>query len=175
MSRPRTSADERPRHLIYGEGPSDAAFLRYLKSLFAPRGSGFEIRADGDEGGDPLHVLRRCLRYRGGSEFTTRTILMDTDLPWHPEEVVARAKGEKITLLKSEPCLEGLLLAILSQPVPGTAKECKREFRGKWITEAAMLSAASYTKHFSEAVLRARGKTIPTLDALIRIMEGGKG
>lgn len=175
MSRPRTSADERPRHLIYGEGPSDAAFLKHLKSLFASRGSGFEIRADGDEGGDPVHVLQKCLNYRGGMEYATRTILMDTDRPWHPQEVIARAGQNKITLLKSEPCLEGLLLSILAQPVPTTARDCKREFHDNWIIESHMLTAASYAKHFPEAVLRERAKTIPTLDALIRIMEGGEG
>lgn len=174
MSRPRSSADDRPRHLIYGEGPSDVAFLKYLKSVFASRGTGFEIRADGDEGGDPVHVLRKCLNYRGGTEYSTRTILMDTDLLWHPTDVVERAAKAGISLLPSTPCLEGLLLAILDQRIPGSSRECKREIHQNWIPENLMLTPAAYEKHFPEPHLRARASAVPVLGALIQLMEHGK-
>jgi hypothetical protein len=173
MSRPRSSAEPIPRHLIYGEGPSEEAFLCFLKATFVRRGSRFEIRTASDEGGDPVHVLRRCLRARGSVEFTSRIILMDTDRPWHPDEVIALAAEENIRLLPSSPCLEGLLLEILEQRPPADSGECKRLIHAM-IPEAKMMDPRDYTPLFPRDLLMERAFEIPTLDALIRFLETGK-
>jgi len=173
MARPVSSTRDRQIHLLYGEGPSDAAFLRHLHSLFAPRGEGFQIKTDGNEGGDPVNVLRKCIRYRRCAEYTSRTVLVDTDRPWCPEGVVARARKEGIALLPARPCIEGLLLHILDQQVPPTSGECKRVFHREHMPEAKMMNHRNYQPKFPVDLLASRAPEIPTLAALIRFLESG--
>ncbi|MCX6874306.1 MAG: hypothetical protein NTW21_10940 [Verrucomicrobia bacterium] len=174
MGRPVSSIDDRSIHLLYGEGLSDAAFLSHLKSVFISRGVGFQIKADGDDGGDPTHILRKCINYRRRAEFASRTVLIDTDRPWDRETVLALAEQENVRMLPSQPCLEGLLLRILGKAVPSSSRDCKRIFQREHLSELKMMSAANYQPLFPRDLLTARAGEIPTLAALIRFLETGE-
>jgi len=173
MARPVRSVENLRIHLLYGEGPSDAAFLTFLKMIFTPRGAGFQIKTDGDDGGDPANVLHRCIHYRRRADFASRTVLVDTDRPWCPAEVVARARREDVRMLPSRPCLEGLLLEILGQPVPTMSIECKRVFHRDHLPEARMMSARSYETLFPQELLVTKAERIPTLAAIIHLLKTG--
>lgn len=160
-------------HLLFGEGPTEIAFLQYLKSLFHPRGGGFRITVDGDQGGGPANVLAECLSISGVASYHHRFVLMDTDLPWHGEEVIAKASAKRIQLLGSEPCIEGLLLRILGQPVPATSDSCKRQLREFLPAGTRLTDPRSYPRFLSEEILLSARDRVPALDTIIRFLQTG--
>jgi hypothetical protein len=160
-------------HLLYGEGPTEIAFLQHLKALFHPRGGGFRITIDGDQGGGPTNVLDECISVCGVSAYEHRVILMDTDLPWHGEEVIAKASAKRIQLLGSEPCIEGLLLRILGQTAPATSDACKRQLR-EWLPAGTRLTdPRSYARFMPEEILLSAKDQIPTLATIIKFLQTG--
>jgi len=162
-----------PAHLLYGEGPSEVAFLTHLKCAFHARASGFRVRVDGDEGGDPANVLARALKLPASDSYDARVILIDTDRPWCPTEVIARAAAADIRLLHSAPCLEGLLLRILNLPVPASTRECKRSIYSNHLPEAKLLDPRTYQPLLPPDRLAEAAERIPTLAALIRFLQTG--
>jgi hypothetical protein len=67
--------------LIFGEGAAEAAFLKYLKSLYHSRSSGLSITIKPAQGGSPEDILNFTLKRKTGAEDEI-VITLDTDKPW---------------------------------------------------------------------------------------------
>lgn len=161
-------------HLLFGEGPTEIAFLRHLKTLFHPRGGGFRITVDGDQGGGPANILAECIAVSGIAAYHHRVILMDTDLPWDGNEVIHQATAAGIDLLGSDPCIEGLLLRTLGHPVPATAEACKRQIRDALPPGIRLTDPRSYPRFLPEEILLEAQEQIPALATLIRFLQTGE-
>jgi hypothetical protein len=151
--------------LIVGEGDTEVAFLTHVKSLYAPRHCGLAVKVRNARGKGPANVLRTVIRNSRDQAFTLRAALLDTDLQWTQEtrELAAR---QRITLVGSTPCLEGMLLDVLGQLVPGNSSDCKRTFGQCFAGEP--LRSEDYAGPFSREVLeRARGRVA----ALMQLLE----
>ena len=116
-----------PSHtvLLVGEGQTEVAFLKHLKSLYISRGCGVAVKIISANGKGPEFIVNYTIRksYRIASEriFT----LLDGDIPITPK-IRKKATQHDITLVESSPCFEGLLIKILDKTVPATSKECKK-------------------------------------------------
>ena len=155
--------------LAVGEGDCDAAFLKHLKGLYCSDKQGVNITVRNAHGKGPEHVVDFTHRQLG--DYSKRVAFLDTDIPW-TDVVHKHARKSKIELVGSEPCLEGLLLRILGEPVrecveSKTLKRQLRELTGKNMTEHE-----HYAAQFSREIIEAARGRIGTLDRLICHFEG---
>ncbi len=100
--------------LFVGEGAHEVAFLSHLKNLFVLRGCGLHVKIKNARGKGALHVVEWAVKQIRSAAYDTCAVLVDTDTDFTPE-VAKIAKKNKIILLKSEPCLEALLLRVLGK------------------------------------------------------------
>lgn len=157
--------------LIMGEGFSEVAFLEHLKSLYVERGSGTSVKIGNARGKGPENVLENTRRQSINGAYDEVVALMDTDIVWS-DALKVKARKNKIQLLPSEPCLEGLLLQILNEPVKVSSANLKKIMHPKLSGNST--DRASYEKLFDKAILEKRRAEIPTLNLLITYMQGGK-
>ncbi len=111
--------------LIVGEGAHERAFLEHMKQLYDSRENQQRLTVKAADGGSPADILRTVRKRYRHAEYDRRVVLLDDDVPITPaDEREARRLG--IVLLVSRPvCLEGMLLEVLGQKAPNTAKQCK--------------------------------------------------
>jgi len=90
--------------------------------------------------------------------------LLDTDLKM---SVVMRkrAMAKKIQTIGSTPCIEGLLLKILGEHVPGTSAECKARCGGTFAPRLTL--PEDYRAHFPRDLLDRRQAEVPELGHLL--------
>lgn len=152
--------------LIVGEGDTEVAFLTHVKGLYAPRYCGLSVTVRNARGKGPANVVQAVQGYSKDRTFTLRAALLDTDLPWTQEarDVAAR---KRITLVGSSPCLEGLLLDVLGQPVPRVSDDCKRALGRVFAGDP--LRAESYAGPFSRDVLEAARARVAALRQLLEL------
>lgn len=110
--------------LLVGEGTTDWAFLKHIKSLYISRGCGVSATIRNAHGKGPDHVVDYAIRQCRNADYDRVVTLLDTDLPMSAA-VRGRARSKKVRVIESTPCIEGLLLKILGEHVPGTSAECK--------------------------------------------------
>ena len=157
--------------LFVGEGPTEKAFLDYLKELYHQRWSGISIKNKSADGGSPDDIIRKAVKWVQFESYDNGCVLLDADIPI-PEPSRKKASQKGINLYIPSPCIEGLFLKILgdfSHINPDT-QSCKSEFHRKYLTEDEATEKDNYRKIFPKELLD-RNRTIPPLDALIRIFE----
>ena len=152
-----------------GEGYSEVAFLEHLKSLYVERGSGISVKIGNARGKGPENVVENTCRQSINGAYDEVVALMDTDIVWS-DALKVKARKNKIQLLPSEPCLEGLLLQILHQPAKGSSANLKKMLHPKLSGHST--DRESYAKLFDKATLDERRTEIQTLNALITFMQG---
>jgi hypothetical protein len=108
--------------LLVGEGATEEAFLRHVKSLYAPRGSGLKVTIKDAHGKGAKHVVDWTSRQIG--EYDSVGALLDTDQDWS-DAVARKAKSAKIVVLKSEPQIEAMLLRLIGQNANGDSNTLK--------------------------------------------------
>ena len=150
--------------LIVGEGLTEEAFLRHLKSLYITRGCGIGLKIRNAHGKGPDHVVGFSIRQRNNAAYDRVIALLDTDDPW-PDKVVKRARQKKIELIGSTPCIEGLLLRILNQPVPEQSADCKQRIMN--LINGRLTIPGSYSALITHEALEARRVQIRELDKLL--------
>lgn len=160
---------QRQTLLAVGEGHSEAAFLKHLRSLYCASGVGLSVTVKNAYGKGPDNVIEHSLRLAATAAYDHRLCLLDTDIEW-PAAMRNKAKRKKIFLIGSEPCLEGLLLDILGQSKHGTSTDCKRSLRS--ITKSEMTEPTDYKTLFIKQTLDQARKRISALDELIKMFEG---
>lgn len=152
--------------LVVGEGPTEEVFLKYLKSLFVERGSGLSVTIRSATGGSPADIVRHTEKISKNKAYDNITILLDADITLLAE-TEQRIKKLKFILLKSEPCIEGLLLKILDKPVPTQSEDCKkmctRHFTG------SLLNETTYASLIRKELLETKRNHLPVLDQLLKL------
>ncbi|MFU8894206.1 MAG: RloB domain-containing protein [Luteolibacter sp.] len=116
--KPRTT---RATAQIVCEGFTEEAFCKYLKSLYA-RDCGVSVAIHNARGGSPQDIIKTALNRKG---YDRTVVLFDADKPL-PDSWRKKSRSAGHHLVIADPCIEGLLLAILRRPVPDTTNECKR-------------------------------------------------
>ena len=155
--------------LIVGEGDCELAFLKHLKTLYVPRGSGVRATLKNAHGKGPEHVVDFAVRQCRNADYDLRAALLDTDLPW-PARLIRDAIARRILLIPSNPCLEGLLLHILDRTVPKTSDACKKSLQA--VLGGRPTAAPSYVPLFDRVLLEQRRRSIRSLAWLLDLFEG---
>lgn len=158
--------------LAFGEGNDERIFLRYLNKSYCRRDK-VSVSVSSGDGGDPTNILNRAIRYRAGLKRDFEFILLDTDKVW-PEEMKKLATDEEIKLYGNTPCFEALFLDILESSSSwkgALSGRCKKLFEEEYC-ERRNFSEDECEKLFPKAVLNSARLRIPSLDEIIKIMEG---
>lgn len=103
--------------LVVGEGDSEEAFLKYLRELYCCDGKGVSVTVRNAHGKGPDHVIDHTIRQSRMYSYNVCAAFLDTDISW-TAQLEKRAHQNKIAMVGSIPCFEGLLLAILGERVP---------------------------------------------------------
>lgn len=152
--------------LLVGEGETEEAFLLHVKSLCVQRGSGLRVTVRCAHGKGAGHVVNYAIR-QCSHQFDQVAALLDTDTDWTPA-VQKRARQKRIHVLKSDPCIEAMLLRAIRQNAVGSAKELKARFALFVCNDA--LDPRRYVTHFGMDALEAGRSIEPTLDDLLRLL-----
>ena len=166
----------RPTALVYCEGAHELTFVRQLKKLYAAKSaSGAHFSIKKGAGGAPLSLVEDASRIPG--DYDRKLVKMDFDRPKKEYELAdnfATTRNIPITILKTKPCLDALLLAILS---PGLdygkqpSAKCKKLFEARFIPADKRTNSALYEKHFTKSVIQEARQRLPDLDELIKFFE----
>ena len=150
--------------LLVGEGATDSAFLKHIKSLYISRGSGVSAKIRNAHGKGPDHVVDYAIRQCRNAAYDRVVALLDTDLEISPT-VRRRAKSKKIQIIGASPCIEGLLLKILGEHVPATSVECKTRIGD--ILLARLTVPDDYQVSFPKDLLDGRRDDVSELGRLL--------
>jgi len=156
--------------LLVGEGTTEQAFLRYIKSLYISRGCGVGVTIRNARGKGPDHVVDYAIRQCRNAAYDRVVVLLDTDLEMSAA-VRRRARTKKVQIIGSTPCVEGLLLAILGEHVPATSAECKQRYGG--VLPARLMLLEDYSEHFPKNLLDGRRAEVPELGELLGCLSFG--
>lgn len=159
--------------LIYGEGSREAAFINYLKRLYA-RNSGIAVTANSNNGGAPIDIVSKANKY--SCDFDYCAVIIDND---REESEVIEAKeyadANSIEVIQNTPCLEATLLSIFSPQQSFENKSsqwCKKEFEKEHIRSEKRGDPREYEKVFPKSLLDKHRLQIPELDRLIALIDG---
>ena len=157
--------------LFFGEGFSEAIFLKHLKKLYSYN-SGIAVTVKKGKGGCPRDIVIDATKIPG--DFNRRIVVFDNDKPTEEmQKARQEAKKRKVELIENTPCLESLFLSILGKRRKmKKSKECKKEFETKYIEKKKRSEPSKYEELFPKKILDSQRKKISELDKLIGIMEG---
>lgn len=151
--------------LIVGEGRHEEAFLLHMKSVFITRGCGLVVKIKNARGKGAQHVIDHTIRQSSNVEYDNVAALFDTDQDWS-ETVAALANLNQIQMLKSDKCLEEMLLRVLKLNCRGNSNELKKRLAKHLAGDAA--DPESYSRGFTRDVLENTKE--PTILELISLL-----
>ncbi len=150
--------------LLVGEGATEQAFLKHIKSLYISRGCGVGVTIRNAHGKGPDHVVDYAIGQCRNAAYDRVAVLLDTDLEMSAA-ARRRAGANKLQIIGTSPCIEGLLLAILGEHVPGSSAECKARCGG--ILPARLTLPEDYRSYFPRDLLDERRDEVPELGELL--------
>lgn len=155
--------------VIVGEGPTEVAFINHIKSIYGVGNPKVTAKSAGGKG--PSNVIGDAIATLRSSGCDRVASLLDTDIPW-PNSKTKEAKSKRIILIGSIPCIEGLLLDILSQakPTPCNNKTCKDAVHPQ--LDGRETERLSYQKIFTKGLLDLARLRVCELDDLIKLITG---
>lgn len=161
--------------LIFGEGPSDAAFLKHLRKLYS-QNSGIRIDIRPGKGGSPKDIVEDAFRNSQGRDRVF--VVLDCDKA--PKEMVlarnhTQVKCGFIKLIENTPCLEYVLLNILNSKkvTPGKpSSEYKKAFEKDFIKDTDRCSPHAYERVFTKEIIDLARSRVPELGLLVTLSEG---
>lgn len=154
--------------LLVGEGKTEVAFLSHLKFLYIQRCNGIKVTIKNARGKGPEHIVDFAVRQRNNTAYDRVAVLLDTDLVWS-DAVKKRARKNRLTLLGSNPCIEGFLLEILGENVPAETTGCKQRCGN--VIVGSLLKFESFQAQFTHDALEARRGNLSLLDDLLKCFE----
>jgi len=161
----------KPTVLFVGEGKTEVALIKHLKSLYQPERNP-PVRIDTADGKDSGRILRTAIKRSQMEARDAIVCLYDLDKAL-PANDYAHVKSKRLfKLLGSNPCIEGFMLEILEKPVPLGSSDCKHKIC-PWLC-GKETDASSY-KVFTKELLENRRQTLPHLDKILTLIETGKG
>lgn len=152
--------------LIVGEGRHEEGLLNHLKQLYAPRGCGLSVTIKNARGKGALHVIDWTSKQIANANYDAVAALFDTDTDWNAK-TEKLAKSKKIQILKSEPCLEAMMLRLIGKSVNGDAHALKKQF-AKFVSNDPT-QRNSYALYFDSHCLQEGRSKEPTIDALLKL------
>ena len=155
--------------LIVGEGACEVAFLNHLKTLFVKRGCGVSVKISNANGKGSAHVVDFAIRQSQNTAYDVVAALLDTDDVW-TDALKKHAENNKIKLVPSSPCLEGLLLEILDEFKMDSSQHLKEKMHPK--LSGKKTEATSYATLFTVELLEERKTKVASLNTLIQLMQG---
>jgi hypothetical protein len=163
--------------LIVGEGETEKAFLQHLKELLVSREADFVVKVECGSGGGPKGVVQKTIRLRSSRAYDKCFVLVDADRAFEPDSKLEERmrKKPRVEMLKSTPCVEGLLLAVLQHrnfsQASATSDYCKREFETNYISADKKTDKRAYAEQFTEEVVRNRRAAVAELEAILKAMQ----
>ncbi|MFH1289051.1 MAG: RloB domain-containing protein [bacterium] len=161
--------------LIVGEGPTEKAFLQYLKELYVTRDDDIVVKIECGSGGSPKCVVQKAKRLCGSRAYDKCFVLIDADR-LSENDCKINKHTKKIRILKATPNIEGLFLAILQYPnfsqVTAYSVMCKKEFERNYLSGDKKMDKRAYPAIFSREMFEARRKNIPELEEILKGMRG---
>ena len=158
----------RPTLLAVGEGITDKVFLNYLRSLYCGNYEGVQLTTRPAHGKNPQHIINFVINQTGA--YDKRLAFLDSDVVI-PEDVLKKAQQNKIIIILSKPCLEGMLLCIHDKLPPTKADPCKKELKNLF-PNGDFTDVPTYQKHFPFELIETSRNRIPELDQLIKLIKG---
>lgn len=157
--------------LAVGEGDTDVAFLKYLKSLYVRRECGISVKVENAHGGGPESIIRSAVKLTPRN-YDRAFVLLDK-IPTCSATSIRKARQSHLDLIWSIPCVEGLYLAILERewnPAGHTSAECKTRFEDNYLNEREKMIPEQYGRFFSYELLENLRLSIPELNKIILIL-----
>ena len=151
--------------LIVGEGSHEEAFLRHVKSVFVTRRCGLRVKITNAKGKGARHVIDFTIRLSNNVAYDNVAALFDTDQDC-TDKVKALAQSNNITMLKSVPCLEVMLLHALNLDCKGNSKALKNRLAKQLTGDAG--ESTSYARCFTRDFFEKTNE--PTLLELIQLL-----
>lgn len=161
--------------IFYVEGSTEEAFLKYLRRIYA-RNSGVAVTIRNGQGGSADGIVQRAICYPGG--FDRRVTVLDNDKSKNEmAKARALAKIGEVEIVENCPCLEALLLRILSGGkilADANSRYYKKEFEKKHICENKRCDIDEYAKIFPKTLLDGSRKKVKELGRIVGLMENRK-
>jgi len=165
--------------MLFGEGKTEAVFLRHLCGLYASEITAL-VKIDAGQGGAPKQVVSRLInKHLVIAAYDRSLLLIDEDLT--PNEIPASWLNKyRIRVVTSSPmCLEGLLLTLLDDPPPQRerrlSKNWKNRFHRKHLGTDRETKVTDRLRHkcgelFPKSLIDARKSDIPALRELLEFL-----
>ncbi len=158
--------------LIHGEGEEDCVFLKHLRSLYS-QNSNSTCKINRGKGGSADSIVLQAIRSPGA--YDKRIVILDNDKAKNEMAKARRlAKEKNIELIEHTPCIEAILLSILTTKNSFKQKnssEYKKEFESKYINSKKRSKITEYQKLFSKKMLDRKRLKIKELGLLISLFE----
>lgn len=167
----RATRQTKPTILFVGEGKTEVAFIKHLKSLYQPERSP-PVRVDTQDGHDAGNILRTALRRPDTEARDAIVCLYDLDTVL-PVGDLKKAEDKKFVLIGAEPCIEGFMLDILGKERPHSTKNCKHKMHPMLGGKGKETDPNSY-KIFTKKILEKSRLRLPNLDLILSLIETGK-
>ena len=164
-----TKKQRKQKHtiLIYCEGKHDCLFVGYLKKTFVNSEKYIEL-IEG-QGGGPSRMIGKTAR--NPAEYDKKYIFLDSDQGENKKKYEETAQEQNVTLIWSNPCLEGLFLRILNgHSQISDSQECKSQFKNKYNSGQRKYDSINWEELFPKEKLVSKKEKVSTLRELIEIM-----
>lgn len=155
--------------LVVGEGDTEVAFLKHLRTLYCANHEGVAATTSNAHGKGPENVIDHTAKQARNGGFDLKVALLDTDIPW-TDQLKKLARRLKIEMVGSIPCIEGLYLSILGRNPPEQSLECKKAIKQQLGCD--LTDWQNYGQHFPKELLEAARGRIAELDRLLGYLEG---
>ncbi len=154
--------------LIVGEGDTEEAFLKHLKSLLVARDSGLSVAIKNAGGKGALYAINYTINQIG--DYDCRAALFDTDTDWN-QDVAAKARQNHIETLDSEPQIEAVFLRVLGEKTQSkSAAQLKKGFTD--FLQNNGFEKAHFDQKFTLDFWQDARKKEPMLERLLSFLEG---
>lgn len=168
--------------LLFGEGKTEAVFLAHLRDLFrSPR---MLIKVEHGRGGCGRTVVLAAINAARLADYDEVIILLDSDR--EEEEIPSKWYADHpLTIKRSLPCLEALLLDILrDETLPrlrhgaNASDRCKSRFWNTYLGTDRSSQVIGRLKNllqkqFTKELLIETRRRIPALHEILHSIEGG--
>lgn len=175
----RTNRTVRKTRLVFGEGETEEAFLKHLKSLYGCSCNDISCRVSSGNGGSPSSIIRKAIGRCSSEHYDECFVVLDSDVGISENDVKKAIKGLRNSganvicpiIISCSPCIESLFLEIIGHTALQTCLECKNVFHDNYMSEKEKLNPANYIKRFPKDLLEIKRNDILVLDQIILIFE----
>ena len=190
MSRPRRFQQRRETRFIDGEGVADRNFLDHLKRTYRDRQTKVSIQvgrnhARGKDGGDNISTALKAANSFCDGDYDKLFVLFDGDTFNSSCRDVFNKVRERIrkdyracfprdtdySCIVFSPCIECMLLDIVSEQSFHTTAQCKSQFRRVFGKEAHQLTAQDWARLFPRDLLETKANQYPELKQLLNVFQ----